>query len=112
MEDRFNIRTSISCPHHILESIKQNIGTRKSLPAIARTVLRPYQNVYQNVRVIHIKMSELRDVNLAGEGLPRKLSSDQKKVILHRMLYGFDATSTYDDTSYVFRMSFEKVIKI
>ena len=57
-------------------------------------------------------MSELRDVDLAGEGLPRNLSSDQKKVILRRMLYGFDATSAYDDTSYVCRMWFEKVMKI
>jgi len=59
----------------------------------------------------YIKMSELSDVDLDDEGLPRNLTSNQKKVILHRMLDVFDSTNTYDDYD-VFRMSFEKVMKI
>ena len=60
----------------------------------------------------YIHMSELSDVDLASEGLPRNLSSNQQKVILRRMLHGFDATNTHTYTSYVFRISFEKVMNI
>jgi hypothetical protein len=56
-----------------------------------------------------IKMSDLTEVDLASEGLPRDLTSHQQKVILRRMLHGFDATNMHEETSYVFRMSFEKV---
>jgi hypothetical protein len=60
----------------------------------------------------YVQMSELTESDLAAEGLPVNLSTAQKKVLLRRMLHSFDADSTYDETSYVFRMSFEKVLKI
>ena len=45
----------------------------------------------------YMKMSELSDSDVVSEGLPRNLTSDQKKVILRRILHDFDTTSTYDD---------------
>ena len=42
-------------------------------------------------------MSELSDVDLAGEGLPRNLTSNHMKVILRRMLHGFDDKNTFDN---------------
>ena len=63
----------------------------------------PYESVVVIVELVkdcgYIKMSELSDVDLAGEGLPRNLTSEQKKVILCRMLHGFDVTNTYDNSS-------------
>ncbi len=64
-----------------------------------RVVTRAYESVIV-VRVKdcgYIKMSELSDIDLADEGLPRNLTSNQKKVILRRMLHGFDDTNTYDN---------------
>jgi len=60
----------------------------------------------------YMKMSELTDLDLASEGLPTNLSAQQRRVLLRRILYDFDPTNTYDETSYVFRISFEKVMKI
>ena len=47
----------------------------------------------------YMKMSELSDSDVVSEGLPRNLTSEQKKVILCRMLHGFDVTNTYDNSS-------------
>jgi hypothetical protein len=44
-------------------------------------------------------MLDFTEVGLVSEGLLRDLTvtSHQQKVILRRMLYGCDATSTYDE---------------
>jgi hypothetical protein len=60
----------------------------------------------------YVKVSELTDDDLAREGLPQNLSAEERRVILRRILHVFDTTKSYDDTSYVFRMSFEKIVKI